>query len=254
MSAGFYPAPHPGVVHSLTDESISVEALRDAGNGTDAETSSTAAGSSTTAAPPTSNKDEEEVIDNDGEKPVSIAQVRGSADNGKRDGSVERAATLLPAVPALPALPPSVAVPVRVELVGAAPLGGVSNGVIGGAAVRDSVPAVPAVPVPAGPGEVLLEAFVLGEGVLKDGSASLDEDAWQVLRDRFGPDVAVVLVSDGQEFTPGDARRRPLSQLSKITRVVIRVAYNQLVKPSLGGLGGIGGIGGIGGLGGGLLG
>lgn len=244
MSAGFYPAPHPGVVHSLTDESISVEALRDAGNGTDAETSSTAAGSSTTAAPPTSNKDEEEVVDNDGEKPVSIAQVRGSVDSGKREGSVERTA-------ALPALPPSVAVPVRVELVGAAPMGGASYGVTGGATVRD---AVPAIPVPAGPGEVLLEAFVLGEGVLKDGSASLDDEAWQVLRDRFGPDVAVVLVSDGQEFAPGDARRRPLSQLSKITRVVIRVAYNQLVKPSLGGLGGIGGIGGIGGLGGGLLG
>ncbi|XP_034238957.1 uncharacterized protein KIAA0754-like isoform X2 [Thrips palmi] len=73
QAPGFYPAPHPGVVHSLTDESIAVEALRDATNSSEAETPAPAA----TTAAPTANNDEE-VVDSD-EKPVSIAQVKPQA-------------------------------------------------------------------------------------------------------------------------------------------------------------------------------
>ncbi|KAK3926255.1 Nucleoside triphosphate pyrophosphatase [Frankliniella fusca] len=246
---GFYPAPHPGVVHSLADESIAVDALRDAANATEGESSS----NSTTAAP--ANTDEE-VVDSDSEKPVSIAQVRAQAESvrqgqetvanqsegesegqshgeGRGEGVTRTkegfgSAGIDVSVSEPSALPagPAVLVPVQIALLGE-PAGdaGAAGAAIPGV-VADS----------AKDGEVLLQALVLGEGVLPGGSAVLDDKSWAELQQRFGPDVAVILVGEDkqqQEPEGGDLRRRPLSILS---RIVIRV------KPQAIALAGPGGV------------
>lgn len=124
---------------------------------------------------------------------------------------------------------PAVAVPVQIALV-APPADVVS-------AERPGAPEV-------AKDEVLLEALVLGDGVLPAGSTALDEKSWAELQQRFGPDVAVILVrEDTQQSEGGDVRRRPFSIL---TRIVIRMgtlAFNQFIRPQIQGALPFGGAG-----------
>lgn len=266
VPVGFYPAPHPGVVHSLTDESIAVDALRDSTNNSSEQVSSSS------AAPPAST--DEEVVDTDSEKPVSIAQVRQPVRGGQQahEQVMEAMKTEGHRDPGARA-GAAVAIPVRFTVLGR----GSGEDI---PAAHGDVPQPGVIVMPShsqdGAGsssskdEVVLEALVLGTGGLLNGGGLNDGD-WRALRQVYGPDVAVLLVREGlgEGVSEGDPlRRRPfVSGLSILSRIVIRVgalAFQQLIRPQLqaAGLGGLGGLGGsalgglgaIGGLGGGLLG